>query len=178
MSERELELGIAAKLFLVKDREYEQLETIGQCLEIVPHPSWEWRCRGGRPREIVSAGRGGLRRIDDFNTYCSAILNDEARRRSLCVLSAIISHEAGGNLGEPVLESLGLPADTTIDPFTGEPLHVKKLPGGWAVYSVGKDLKDDEGVTEKCSRGPDIGVGLKVLPRAEEPVDGGDATPP
>jgi hypothetical protein len=164
MSEMELELGIAGKLFLFKDRDYEQLETIGKCIDFLPYPSWEWWRRADDLAKSSRHGAGGLRRIDDFKTYCSAILNDEARRRSLCVLSAIISHEAAGNLGEPLLESLGLPADTTIDPFTGEPLHVKKRPDGWAIYSVGKDLKDDGGVSNNCFRGPDYGVGLEILP--------------
>ena len=38
----------------------------------------------------------------------------------------------------PKLTDLGLPEETTIDPYNGEPLHVKKLPEGWMVYSVGQ----------------------------------------
>ena len=40
----------------------------------------------------------------------------------------------------PKLTDLGLPAQATIDPFNGEPLHVKKRPEGWMVYSVGRNL--------------------------------------
>jgi hypothetical protein len=43
-----------------------------------------------------------------------------------------------------------------VDPFTDEPLHVKKTPRGWLVYSVGPDFKDDGGKLDGRS---DIGVG-------------------
>jgi hypothetical protein len=54
------------------------------------------------------------------------------------------------------LTDLGLPAEATIDPFNGEPLHVKKLPQGWMVYSVGSNCVDDGG---KLDRKTDIGLG-------------------
>ncbi len=56
----------------------------------------------------------------------------------------------------PKLSELGLPAEATIDPFNGEPLHVKRLPQGWLVYSVGRNLQDDGG---KLDDNSDIGVG-------------------
>ena len=33
----------------------------------------------------------------------------------------------------PKLTDLGLPAEATTDPYTGDPLHVKKTPKGWLV---------------------------------------------
>jgi hypothetical protein len=32
-----------------------------------------------------------------------------------------------------------------VDPFDGQPLHYKRLPRGYAVYSVGEDAADDSG---------------------------------
>jgi hypothetical protein len=67
-----------------------------------------------------------------------------AQFRMLRVLNALTASEQAGG-GEPTLADLGLPADVVTDPFNGEPLHLAKLPGGWLVYSVGMNLKDDGG---------------------------------
>ena len=56
----------------------------------------------------------------------------------------------------PDLTDLGLPPEVTIDPFNGEPLHVKRSPPGWTVYSVGTNGADDGGRLEGSS---DVGVG-------------------
>jgi hypothetical protein len=34
---------------------------------------------------------------------------------------------------------------TLIDPFSGQPYRYRPGPGGFAVYSLGKDRKDDGG---------------------------------
>lgn len=57
------------------------------------------------------------------------------------------------------LEDLGLPAGATTDPFNGEPLHVKRLPQGWLVYSVGRDRVDNGGTLDEAR---DVGVGPRV----------------
>ncbi len=60
---------------------------------------------------------------------------------------------------------LHLPEEETIDPFTGQPLLMKKLPEGWIIYSVGPDLKDDGGKVEDLS---DVGLGpVPPLPSLE-----------
>ena len=43
------------------------------------------------------------------------------------------------------LESLGVPTAATIDPFTGEPMTIKRVDDRWLVYSVGPDHTDDAG---------------------------------
>ena len=62
-----------------------------------------------------------------------------------------------------------LPADATIDPFNGAPLHLAKLSEGWLIYSVGANLKDDGGdlVDKK-----DVGLGPRRA--AVEGTPGGD----
>ena len=79
-----------------------------------------------------------------------------ARIRCLRVLNALQARPEQAGAETPKLSDLGLPADATTDPFTGKPLHLKKLPAGWLVYSVGKDLKDDGG---DLSEDRDVGVG-------------------
>jgi hypothetical protein len=78
--------------------------------------------------------------------------------RCFRVLNAIQAHELDGGDAVPKLEELGLPPETTLDPFNGEPLHVKKLPEGWLVYSVGENGKDDGGKWDDMVKG-DVGIG-------------------
>src|SRR5690606_34518448 len=82
-----------------------------------------------------------------------------AQTRSLRVLNAI--QRSGVDDVESLdLAELGLPAEVTIDPYTGEPLKVKRSDEGWTVYAVGLDLKDDGGEIHGGDRQPlDFGVG-------------------
>ncbi len=84
--------------------------------------------------------------------------------RCLRVLNALQTHVAAGSDAAPKLTDLGLPAETITDPFNGEPLHVKKTPQGWLVYSVGRNLRDDGGKLED----PDGDVGVGPPPTAAE----------
>jgi hypothetical protein len=79
-----------------------------------------------------------------------------AMSRSLRVLNALQVRVPPGSDRVPKLTELSLPGEATIDPFNGEPLHVKKLPEGWMVYSVGGNLVDDGG---KLDGKTDIGAG-------------------
>jgi hypothetical protein len=95
-----------------------------------------------------------------------AVTRTRAMIRCLRVLNALQSHVPAGSDVVPKLAELGLPAATTTDPFTGEPLHVKKLPQGWLVYSVGSNYKDDGGKLEHPMLS-DVGVG-PPLPAAKK----------
>jgi hypothetical protein len=79
-----------------------------------------------------------------------------AMARSLRVLNALQARVPPGSDQVPSLDSLGLPAGATIDPFNGKPLQVKKTPQGWLVYSLGSNGADDGGTFDK---GADVGVG-------------------
>jgi hypothetical protein len=92
-----------------------------------------------------------------------------AMSRSLRVLNAVLVRVAPGSDRAPKLDELGLPRETTTDPFSGEPLRIKKLPEGWMVYSVGSNLVDDGG---KLDGRTDVGVG--PISRRES----GSASPP
>jgi hypothetical protein len=54
------------------------------------------------------------------------------------------------------LADLDLPGEGTRDPFSSQPLLLKKLPHGWVVYSVGENLEDDGGRVDDQT---DIGLG-------------------
>lgn len=83
-----------------------------------------------------------------------ATTRQAAMIRSLRVLNAL--QRTGAEVEPADLASLGLPPEATLDPFTDKPLVVKKVPGGWLIYSVGADLADDGGILEKAR---DVGVG-------------------
>ena len=53
-------------------------------------------------------------------------MRTRAEIRCLRVLNALQTHVPAGSNEMPKLSELGLPAETTTDPFNGEPLHVKK----------------------------------------------------
>ncbi len=74
---------------------------------------------------------------------------DRANVACLRVVNALVGREKPDQPPKADLSDLGLPADATRDPFSGEPLRVKKVTGGWLVYSVGADLNDDGGDEKK-----------------------------
>jgi hypothetical protein len=81
-----------------------------------------------------------------------------AQIRCLRVLIALQNHVPAGSNYVPKLTELGLPPHTITDPYTGEPLHVRKTPQGWLVYAVGPNLRDDGGRLEHPMTS-DVGVG-------------------
>ena len=137
----------------------------------------------GRPyadaeRELATssavANAGPLTRIlvPTLQAMIEATCRVRAQMRALRVLNALARHSDVDNAAEPKLSHLGLPADVTIDPFDGKPLHLKKLPDGWLIYAVGKNLKDDGG---KLADLQDIGLGP---PTATEKRENADASEP
>ncbi len=81
-----------------------------------------------------------------------------AMSRCLRVLNALQSRATTKSDQVPNLADLGLPLEVTVDPYNGEPLHLRKTPAGYLVYSVGKNLADDGGKLDGIS---DIGAGPK-----------------
>lgn len=78
----------------------------------------------------------------------------EADIRCLRILNAIV---AKGTRSETVdINSLGLPNEILMDPFSGNPLLNKLLPSGWTIYSVGQDGNDNGGQLKGLK---DIGFG-------------------
>lgn len=82
-----------------------------------------------------------------------------AQIRALRILIAILRLENAGKTVEPSLDALDLPPDAKVDPYTGEPMRLKKSPEGWTIYSVGVDLKDDGGTKFGGVAGEDAGIG-------------------
>ncbi len=79
----------------------------------------------------------------------------QAETRCLRLLNVLQRDENQTKQNELDLTHLGMPPDTILDPFDGQQLHVKRLPDGWLVYSVARNLKDDGGAI-----GPFLDVGV------------------
>jgi hypothetical protein len=82
-----------------------------------------------------------------------------AMSRCLRIMNALQARPQPEANRVPALADLGIPSEATIDPYTGEPLHIKKSPDGWKVYSVGRDLTDDGGKLDGVT---DIGAGPRT----------------
>ncbi|MCY2987009.1 MAG: hypothetical protein NTY19_03965 [Planctomycetota bacterium] len=97
-----------------------------------------------------------------FEVYVARKLLDVTRAEMRClrVLNALQRRPAEAGAETASLAELDLPADATVDPFSGNPLLVKKTNHGWTIYSVGPDLEDDGGeivssaVPRDCGFGP------------------------
>ena len=112
--------------------------------------------------EAESAGSPGRMQVmtrlavPSLEASLVVLSRDLAWVRCLRVLNALQRQRGQAPQTEPALSQLGLPADVTTDPFNGAPLLLKKLPEGWLIYSVGRNLTDDGG---KLSDQQDIGIG-------------------
>ena len=120
------------------------LDFYDQCLEHASRPYWQSRFEprfqvGWNPLDVmITLLLPALQSAREANERVRAV------SRSLRVLNALQAHEIDEVPAN--LDGLGLPKEATIDPFNGEPLRVKKPPGGWLVYSVGKDRRDEDGM--------------------------------
>lgn len=85
-----------------------------------------------------------------------ATVRTEAQIRCLRVLNVLVARDGEAEPGEVDPAKLGLPKDVTVDPYNGKHLVVKRVSGGWLVYSVGKNMKDDGGKFENVE---DAGFG-------------------
>ncbi len=109
--------------------------------------------------------------LPSLSGFHGAQRRDQTRIRCLRILNAIQRHEPI-DAGEFNLAALGLPAEATIDPINGEPLHVKKSHDGWLIYSAGWNQKDDGGNLDEQK---DLDIGLGPTPASETERKSDDA---
>jgi hypothetical protein len=131
------------------------LDLVGEAIAIVSLPRTDTAGRAKYKAILEGAWLAGL--IDPgIQAMQDSTLQGRADMCCLRVLNALTRNSEANASAEPKLTDLGLPADATIDPFNGAPLHLKKLPEGWLIYSVGANLKDDGGDVEDKK---DVGLG-------------------
>ncbi len=143
-------------------QELDYLDTVREFLpiasELPPYRRGEETIRQIEAQRGISTGVFAKQCLGLFGASYEAVTRTRAQIRCLRVLNALQTHVSVGSDEVPKLSKLGLPAETTTDPFTGEPLKVKKTPRGWLVYSVGMNLRDDGGKIDYPSNS-DVGVG-------------------
>ena len=83
-----------------------------------------------------------------------------AMTRSLRIYNALRQYAAKHGREAEGLADLRLPKEATTDPFSGEPMKLKRTDEGWVVYSVAKDGRDDGGLLREQN---DYGVGPAKL---------------
>ncbi|MEZ6102849.1 MAG: hypothetical protein R3E01_28230 [Pirellulaceae bacterium] len=101
------------------------------------------------PKNALAAGI-----VPAINASREATVRIQIFVNCLRILNAIQSR--GIDADPVVLSSLGLPPSTVLDPYSGNPLIVKRSDKGWLIYSVGIDLTDDGGMVAGLT---DIGFG-------------------
>jgi hypothetical protein len=131
-----------------------------------PYRETELALRTAYDRCFEKTGELGKTWLPAATETHASVARVRAYIRCLRVLNSLQTHVPPESNEPPKLTELGLPAETTIDPFTGEPLHVEKAPHGWLIYSVGKNLRDDGGTPGVSSDG-DVVVGSRTLTPAE-----------
>jgi HAMP domain-containing protein len=117
---------------------------------------------------VVNAGTLTRLIIPALQAMIEATCRVQAQMRCLRVLNALTRHDQSANAEEPKLSDLGLPVEAATDPYDGKPLHLKKLPDGWLIYSVGKNLTDDGG---ELADNKDVGLGPPSAKVAEAEPD-------
>jgi hypothetical protein len=117
--------------------------------QILPLADISWHKVQTTPsaRRALNGGQGWVVGLmaPAMQAWFEAANRTTAIMRSLRVYNALQLY-AETNSSQPAsLDALGLPREATIDPFTGDPLIIKQAGDDWAVYSLGKDGKDDGG---------------------------------
>jgi len=135
-----------------------------RCLELfeagaeqASRPYWDARARKSIRALIFEGGMMFQLLAPAVGAPTRAVAQTQAKLRSLFVLRAILVREQTGQTEETKLVELDLPTETTTDPFTGRPLHVKKTADGWLIYSVGENTWDDGGLIDDGQT--DVGLG-------------------
>lgn len=145
--------------------ESEYLDTIADCLKAAPD-AYPRRRENVTIDKTTGQPSGSYAELyyPAVDATHQAMTRIRAQVRCLRILNALQTRAKSTDKPQK-LPDLGLPAQTTLDPYgvdpytaTRLPLHVKHLPEGWLVYSVGPNERDDDGKIDDTRDG-DIGVG-------------------
>ncbi len=111
--------------------------------------------------ELELSGERPWRRFS-FHLYTPVISFIEARdrhiTRSRLFALTCLAIADGKSTGKAPSEFKGLPANSTIDPYSGKPFPYQRAEREFKIYSVGKDGRDDGGETKGRGLEPDITI--------------------
>jgi hypothetical protein len=86
-----------------------------------------------------------------------------AQLNCLRMLNTLVERFPTEPVKGPAIADLGLPAAVWEDPYTGKQLRFRFEPGGWLVYSVGANQRDDGGKVKSFVDGGFEDVGLQPI---------------
>lgn len=115
---------------------------------VIPRSASPWYQNGGSMPTPQGGGASNTLVSQLFpavGAVYQASNRDQALLRCLRILNALEDYRAiRGNEAQSVTD-LSLSPQTTIDPFSGARLKLKKTPEGWVIYSVMNNGADDQG---------------------------------
>jgi len=146
------------QLPMFKNDQCDYLDLLDFCIQTSDRPFADEKVQDELARVEREAGTLTRLMLPALNATRVSRFRTETLLHALRMLNAIQRREQAGEVNEPRLDELGLPAVATRDPVNGEPLQIKKTPQGWLIYGVGTNLKDDGGQLRDLS---DFGIGPK-----------------
>ena len=149
------------------------LDVFDEYLDYILHPYSYWAAKEDinqtKPKSVINVLAELLRPA--FKSAMISAYRSQALVRAYEIINALQKNSPIDSDKIPTMAELVLPDEVGIDPFNGKTMIIKKLPGGWLVYSVGENLTDDGGkVEEESNNKPlDVGFGPKTLePKSPE----------
>jgi hypothetical protein len=124
------------------------LDEIDAHLQLAEMPWHEARTRFAPPESVVPPSKHGKLAdslLPGLHAWFHANARTVAIMRSLRIYNALRQFAEKHSREATGLEELDLPAAATIDPYSGEPLKLKRIDDGWMVYSVMDNGVDDSG---------------------------------
>jgi hypothetical protein len=125
----------------------DSLDVYDDNFELAHRPWHEIRDRFDAKGSMKPSGHGVLGDLlaPALGATYSAHTRNLAMMRSLRVAGALARHRQQHGGEAKGLGDLSLPAESKIDPFSGEPLKLKHNADGWVIYTVMQNGIDDGG---------------------------------
>jgi hypothetical protein len=120
---------------------------------------------------LNSAPRGTLGELlwPGLRAGVEARTRDLTQIRALRILNSLQYFAEAHGRDANGLSDLGLPAEATVDPYSGNPLLLKGTDEGWIVYSVSENQRDDGGTLD--DKRLDVGIGPMGDAAVEDAAD-------
>lgn len=131
----------------VKTMYINALNAFDDQLELADRPYYEIRDRFDAKGALKPTNYGVLGDLlaPSLGAAYASHARNQATMRSLRIANAFASYRQQHGREASGLEDLALPRESTIDPFNGGPLKLRKTSDGWVIYSVMQNNIDDGG---------------------------------
>jgi hypothetical protein len=131
----------------VKRMFVDSLDVYDDYLELARKPWHEIHFRFDANGSMKPSGHGVLGDLlaSSMGAAFTAQARNLAGMRSLRIAAALSRYRQEHGRDASGLEELALPKAATVDPFSGEPLKLKRTDDGWVIYTVMQNGVDDGG---------------------------------